>query len=60
MILVCASLDKLQLLGIVLVFQINVTFKDSYRRKQTYEINLPLVWMAGKSEVAVHNLTNEL
>ena len=29
-------------------------------KKETYEISLPLVWMAGKSEVSVHNLKNEL
>ena len=57
----CVSFDKCRLLGIGLLFKVNVTIKDSYKtRKKTYEISLPLVWMAGKSEAAVHNLKNEL
>ena len=42
----CVSLDKLRLLGIGLVFQVNVAFKDSYKTKQTYEISLPrlVIW----------------
>ena len=32
----CVSLDKLRLLGIGLLFQVNVTFKDSYKTRKKH------------------------